>query len=597
MLSNNLLTHKKVVWANRYNLLKGTCSLIYCDLIVFTLPYLIKLAIDSLQGNALPQWIPAYWRNLPPLGFLFSLCFLYLGASAAMAYGRYWWRVFFIWSTFPLFHKIRMDFFKHLMSLDREFFKSHKVGDLLSALTNDTENVRNTLAIGGLMAVDASIYFILFPILLWQLDSQLTLMVVIPLFLSSFIAIFLSEKLSARYERVQNITGDLSARAFEMCSGVRVIKAFRKEKDAHATFGNESRKLRNESLEVARYQSLFVPGMDFILGMALCFALFYGGFQVIQNKMPLSNFVAFQLYLVHMDWPMMAFGWFIQLYRQSQASQKRVQVLQLISNPLEPKSIDQFKSTSDVNSIFEIQNISYKYPEQLQNLFHQLDLSFSENKWIGLTGPVGSGKTTLLELLSRQRDPTAGDIFFKGENLKSKSPQDWAEKILYIPQETFLFSRSIRKNITLGMKKPPQDDSLWELLSDLSFDAEILKERGGLEVRLGERGANLSGGQRQRVSIGRAIIRQREVYLFDDLFSHVDAETESKLIRALKKRISPDAFVVMVSQRIETLLQCEQLIVLNETGAEFYPSSQEAIEQSLFMKRLLELQNLGRKSA
>jgi ATP-binding cassette subfamily B multidrug efflux pump len=330
------------------------------------------------------------------------------------------------------------------------------------------------------------------------------------------------------------------------------------------------------------------------LGLAMSFVLFYGGFKVLQGKMLLSNFVAFQLYLVHMDWPLMAFGWFIQLFRQSQASQKRVQALQEISNPLLLASPDEPSNVSD-SIEFEIKNISYRYENQRSDLFQSLNLKLKGSQWIGLTGAVGSGKSTLLELLSRQRDPVSGDIYFSGINLKSKSFPEWTKEILYVPQEAFMFSRSIRRNLTLGLKVPPPDTALWELLSDLSFNEELLNERGGLETKLGERGANLSGGQRQRLSLGRALIRERKVYLLDDLFSHVDSETEAKLLSALRKRISKDALVILVSQRLETLLTCNELVILSKSGdVEYQGPPKMALEQSPFIKRLLELQDLER---
>lgn len=585
-------THSSVLWLNRKNLFWGTICLIVVDALVFTLPYLIKLAVDALQHKALPTWVPNFFAGLPTLPFLFSLCAIYVSISALIAYGRHWWRIFLIWSTFSWFHQMRDKFFRHIQGLDRGFFVGAKVGDLISALTTDTENMRMMVAIGGLMAIDATINFILFPILLWHLNSSLTLIVVPPLIVISILAVILSSRLEAGYMKIQELTAELSGRAFEMCSGVRVIKAFRKEKAIHDEFVQRSKELRDESIKVAKYQSMFLPGLDFALGLALCFSLIYGGLRVIQGVMPLSNLVAFQLYLSHMDWPMMCIGWFIQMYRQSRASQRRIQNFADYKNPLVSKAQGPVERSTS-NSLFELRDLTLGHSNRREILFKNLSLKIPEKKWIGLTGSVGSGKSTLLELLSRQRDPDSGDILFRGRDLRSISYETVPNEILYVPQEGFLFSKSIRRNLLLG-KGQRSEEELWTLLKNLCFDEDLLHERGGLDARLGERGTNLSGGQKQRLSLGRSLLKESAVYLLDDLFSHVDAETEKRLIGYLKERFVGAEAVLMVSQRLETLSQCEHLIVLDEGRVEFSGVPEQAFSQSSFLIRLRELQDIER---
>ncbi len=451
--------------------------------------------------------------------------------------------------------------------------------------------MRMTAGIGSLMVIDATINFIFFPILLYMLNPTLMWMIVPPLLIISFGAIILTQRLSKYYETVQDLTASLSGRAFELVAGVRVIKAFRKERPIHGEFIHESKKLRDASLQVARYQSLFVPGLDFVLSIALCWSLLYGGWQVMEGHMPLSNLIAFQLYLNHMDWPMMAIGWFIQMYRQSEASERRVVGFAEQTNPLQAAPWSGVRRHNQLT--FELESVTYAHPNQPRPQFKNLICQVTPRTWLGVTGPVGSGKSTLLELLSRQRDPQSGVIYFEGRPLSSIVPAEVRTQILYMPQESFAFSRSIRENIALGLDVKPPDNKLWELLEDLSFDREALLERGGLGTTLGERGVNLSGGQKQRLSLGRGLVRQRKVYLLDDLFSHVDTETEGKLVAALKKYIPPDATVVLVSQRLETLRRCDELLVLNEQGElEFKGLPAEGMAKSKFLKSLEELQHV-----
>lgn len=581
---------RSMVRENGSALLKGTIWLVIVDLVGFSFPFLVKLLIDRLSENSLPNWIPRSYQDLSTGGFILCVASLYVGLSGFVAYGRYWWRVFFVWSTFPVAHRVRIQFFRHLLGLNLEFFKKNKIGDIISALSNDTENMRMVLAIGALMVIDASINFILFPIILWHLDSSLTLYVIPPLLGVALLAIFWSDRLSVQYEKVQELTASLSARAFEIASGNRIIKAFGVERSIHSSFMEESENLRGASLKVAQFQSFFVPIMDFALGIALCLVLIFGGLRVIEGTFPVSSLVAFQLYLGHLDWPMMAMGWFIQMYRSAKASEKRVLHFAETKSALQ-KTPELKRIPYDAHYEYRIENLSVKFSDNDYSPFENLNFQIPSKQWVGLAGPVGSGKTLLLELLSRQRDPTKGSIFYRGENLKTKSPEDLSHDILYVPQETFLFSRSLKRNLEIGLSDRLPDEDVWALLSDLQFDARVMEGRGGLETKLGERGVNLSGGQKQRLSLGRALLRRREVYLLDDLFSQVDVETESKLVRILRSRLPQNALVILASQRLETLRACSFLIVLNERGLESVGPSDDVLKTSSFLKELERIQS------
>jgi ATP-binding cassette subfamily B protein len=309
---------------------------------------------------------------------------------------------------------------------------------------------------------------------------------------------------------------------------------------------------------------------------------------VISGELSLSSFIAFSLYLDKMDWPMMAMGWFIQTFRSARAAERRVLKLRETENPLRADSRLAAIQTSDV---LTVEDVTYGFENQLPKVFSNLSFKLARGEWLGVTGSVGCGKTVLLELLSRQRDPESGQIFLNGRPLRSMAPEEIAGTVLYVPQETFLFSTSVKKNLCLGLVESLEDEHLLKLLEDLSFDLQVLADRGGLETRLGERGMNLSGGQKQRLSLGRALLRDRKVYLFDDLFSHVDVETESKLIEVLRRRIDQEASVILVSQRLETLKGCDRVLVLGEGSLEAIDVFAEALKKSPFLRVLQELQS------
>jgi len=582
------LSLKSILKEHKANIMKGGVWLFAIDVVGLLMPLLIKFSIDRLSDKPLPAWFPEILAGQGVVEFILSMCVTYVLFAALVAYGRYWWRVYFIWGTFPIFDRVRRGLFQHLMGLNLEFFKKTKVGDMISSLSNDTENMRNVMAFGALMFVDSVFSFVLFPALLFYLDPVLSMILVPPMVLIALLAIPWSDRVSRFYDDVQDILGQLSSRAYEISSGIRVIKSFAREEPIHSAFVVKSAELRDASKKVARFESLYVPGLNFVLGLAVFVLFSVGGYRVISGDLSLSSFIAFSLYLDKMDWPMMAMGWFIQTFRSARAAERRVLHLRQTENPLRVDS-----SVADIQTLdaMTIRDVTYGFQNQQPKVFSNLGFHLARGEWLGVTGSVGCGKTVLLELLSRQRDPESGSIYFAGRPLSSMSPEEVAGKILYVPQETFLFSTSVRTNLNLGLSESLSDEKIWSLLKDLSFDLQVLADRGGIETKLGERGLNLSGGQKQRLSLGRALIRDRQVYLFDDLFSHVDVETEAKLIEVLRRRIPDESSVILVSQRLETLRGCDRVLVLGEGGLEAVDAFEDALKKSSFLQALQLLQS------
>lgn len=578
-------SHRWSLWYSRWDYAKGIAVLVFVNSLALTFPLIVKAIVDRLQENEQAWWIPDFMNRLPTMAFILSLGGLYLCFVALITMGRYLWRVHFVFSGFPRAHIVRQKFFQALLEKDTQFLRSRRVGDFISALGEDSDKVRMTLSFGALAVCDTVINLVLFSVILFYLDWFLALCILPPLILSAGVLVFLSDRLSLYYDRVQDLIGNLTGFAFEIASGVRVIKAFGREKDFHENFVEESRRLQRASVRVARYQSLFVPFLYVCLGLATAFVMLFGGMRVISGELALSSFIAFQLYLVQLDWPMVAMGWFIELFRASKASEKRMSDVDAGSAKREDPSGERYPSTSE----YLLENVSYSFDAH-QRALNSISLKLDAGTWVGLTGPVGGGKSSLLEILCREIDPTEGKVLWRGQNLRTAPATYWREKILYVPQESYLFSKSLRNNLLLGRSESLEDRALTDLLADLSFDVSQLEGRGGLWTRLGERGTNFSGGQKQRIAIGRAILKQREVYLFDDIFSHLDAETEIKIFETLRKRVPKSATVILVSQRLETLEKQDQIIVLKEGELEFLGKSSEAFQKSEFIRQLQHLQ-------
>lgn len=551
------------------------------------------LVVDRLEQKPLPSWFPSALHSLSSVQLILFLCCLYVSIAALAAVFRYYWRVHIVWSVFPLFHRVRTRLFQHILSLDWLFLKKRRVGDFISAVSEDSDNIRMTTSLGTLAVIDTFFSFVLFVPILFFLSPQLSWVIIPFLVLSSLSLVLLSDRLTVLYEKVQEIIGDLSGSAFEISSGARVIKAFGKEKEVHKNFVDQSKKLQKSSMQLATYESLFFPILTGALGLAMGLTLLWGGYRVIQGEMELSKLIAYQLYLGYLDWPMLAMGWFIGMYRRSRGSLQRLQKIDQVKSGLQP--LQGLPTGGSATSVLSVENLGYEYSVGMPAL-EGLSFDLLPGEWVGLTGPIAGGKTTLLELLSRQKDPSSGEVYFKTENLKSFSTDELSQKVLYLPQEAYLFSKSVRDNIHLGLAQNARwpDQQIWELLEALQFDTQLLKNRGGLWLRLGERGTNFSGGQKQRVAIARSLVRDRDLYLFDDAFSQLDAETEYRIFSWLKTRLARSS-VLFVSQRLQSLRMCDKVIVLNEGRIEFQGPVGEGLKSSSFLKELERLQRLGQE--
>lgn len=577
--------HRNLLWENRKNLFWGACLLVVTDLLVLVFPMLVKWVIDRLNHDPLPSWLPKFISDLHPLWFAGFVCILLISISALSVVTRYYWRVYMVWTFFPKIHELRKALFFHLSRLPASFYRKHKSGDLISSLSEDTEKIRMTLSMGSLAVVDTIINFLIFPLMLWVLSPRLTMIVIPFLILCSLFFVFISSRLNSLYEKIQDQIAEISGRAFEITFNARVIKAFSKEKHFENVFSKASHKLAKTAGKLAYFQSIMGPGLHLSLGLAMSFALIYGGLEVFQDRMSVSDLIAFELYLGKLDWPIIAIGWFVDMWRKSRASKIRINSI-FAETKFGVNTQDQLIEFRQDRPVFQLENLGYSYPNR-PALFSNLNFHLERGNWYGLTGPVGSGKSTLLQILSCQLWPTEGRLEFMGHDIRHIDPEIMESHCLYIPQDVYLFSQTLRSNLLFGVDEPTlTDDELINLLKDMKFDISNLMKRGGLWTRLGEKGTNVSGGQKQRLALARSLIRKRSVYLFDDVFSHVDAETREGLIKVLKSRLPSDACVILVSQDLGTLSYCNEILVLSESCLSFKGSFESALKESAFINRL-----------
>ncbi|GAB4267723.1 MAG: ABC transporter ATP-binding protein [Candidatus Rifleibacteriota bacterium] len=529
-------------------LLYGFVSLLIVDIADVLPPIIIKAAIDSIEKNA----------GLTTL--------LYCGAAlviTALVQGifRFFWRKFFLGTSHLSVYDLRKMLFSHLLKLPFHYFSRTRTGDIMSRLTNDIQEIRFMLGIGILVALDISFYFFTIPFLMLWLSPELTIICMMPMVMIPVLVFAFSKAIHSRSKKVLERLSDLSSRSEESISGIRIIKGFHTEDTEIKKFDATGLKYVRDKIRLANIDSIFHPGLDLVIAASMVVLLLFGGKMVIAGAISLGSFIAFMSYMLKLSWPMIAIGWITNLYQRSMASLERcLQILQ------EPKAESENPPLPVVLADYTItvENLCFAYPDSEKKVLENISFRLDSGKTLGITGPVGCGKTTLLRLLVNSFQPDSGTISIGGVNTKDINLGQLRSLFAVVPQETFLFSESIKENI-LFARKDKQNDKLALEMAKLAGLASDLKEfPQGLETLLGEKGVNLSGGQKQRVSLARALASDRPILLLDDCISAVDTETERTILSGIRNATRHRTCII-VSHRMVSL-QNADLIIYLENG-------------------------------
>jgi ATP-binding cassette subfamily B protein len=485
---------------------------------------------------------------------------------------------------------LRNDFLRHLQSQPLRFFQHTSTGDLMAHATNDISAVRNTLGPGIMYPIDTLMTFTMVLGVMLATDWQLTLLALTPLPFVSYFVYRLGKIVHQKFEERQEKYSELTTRAQENLSGMRVVKAYVREAYQIGLFQSLSWDYLKKNLVLARVQSIMWPLMFLLVGLSLIITLYLGGLRVIEGYLTIGTLTAFFGYLVMLIWPMIAFGWVINILQQGAASMGRLNRIM----DLEPEIRDTDETDRSITTLcgrIEFRDVTFRYPGADRPALRNITLEVPEGTTLAVVGYTGSGKSTLVNLIPRLFEVTEGKLLIDGVEVRRIPLEVLRRAIGVVPQETFLYSESIADNIRYGTDDPSE-----ERLHAAADTAQILREVSGFTrgfgTILGERGITLSGGQKQRTTLARAVIRQPSILILDDALSSVDTLTEEEILRRLRTVMRARTSII-ISHRISTVMEADNIVVLHEgeiveRGRHEELVTRGGIYAELYRKQLLE---------
>ena len=517
---------------------------------------------------------------------LFTNIILIIGASLISGFFTFLMRQTIINVSRFIEFDVKNQIFSHYQSLDQLFYKKNRTGDLMNRISEDVSKVRMYYGPVLMYGTNAIILFIVIISYMFSVAPKLTIYSLIPLPILSIFIYKISDLINKKSTKVQESLSDLSTYSQESFSGISVLKSFNIQDLIFNKFDKYAFESFKNNLSLAKIQAWFFPIILFLIGLSNLIVIFIGGKEYIDGNIEIGVVAEFIIYVNMLTWPVTLVGWVTSIVKQAEASQKRINEFLDSKSSLKNGNLKMTKNqTKDI--IFK--NVSFEYDQTGIKIFNSFNLKIEEGKTLGIVGKVGSGKTSLLDLISRIYDPSSGDIFIGDKNLKSLELNELRRNISYVPQNNFLFSESIQKNIEFGNPSATKDEvKRAAMLSEI--DSEILKFKKGYETILGERGVTLSGGQVQRLSIARSFIKDSEIYLFDDCFSSLDSDTEDKIIKNLNKNFKSKTLII-VSHRVSCVKNADKIIVLEKGSIIQEGTHNDLIKNEGFYKDLYIKQN------
>jgi len=539
------------------------------------IPQFIRVAVDTIvSGNF----------ELPRVGkYMLGM----VGVAAVISLARFGWRYFIHGASRRIEKELRERLFAHLLLLSPAFYGRTRTGDLMARSSNDMQAIRQAVGMALVAFIDGVFMTLAILIILFSTNPHLALLTIIPLPLITVLIIVVGRFIGRLFRKVQEGFSILSEQSQEALSGIRVIKTFVKERYFLRRFGEANVTYQTRNMRYVRIWGLFFPVVTFLSGLTTLILLRFGGEEVILGQISTGDFVATMSYLEMLIWPMLGAGFTVNMLARGGASLGRVNNI-LEENPDITSAPDALHAPRGLDISFR--GLTFSYPDAENPALHDISLEVPAGTMVGILGRTGSGKSTLVNVLPRLLDPPAGSVYLGGTDIRDINLPALRATYGIVPQDTFLFSATIRDNIAFAVTDAAEEDV--RRVADIStISREIATFPHGWETEVGERGVTLSGGQKQRIAISRALLANPDILIFDDALSAVDTESEEKILTALLEYRRGRTNIV-ISHRVSTLQHADLILVIEDGRIAQQGSHEELVSQEGFYEEIFRLQQL-----
>ncbi|MCP3875045.1 MAG: ABC transporter ATP-binding protein [Desulfobacteraceae bacterium] len=551
---------------NLYKIILGIICMIIVDATQLVIPQIVKHAIDTLSSASLDSKT------------LFFQCIFILFLGLVMAGLRFGWRNLLMGSARHVEKGIRDDLFKHILNLDMTYFDKVKTGDIMAHAVSDINHIRMAFGFGLIVLVDTILLGgTTLAIMLWT-HPKLTAFAMIPMPFLIIVTRTLGKKMYVFHKTAQESYSQLTELVRESFFGIRIIKVFNFETFIGKKVETASTDYFKKNLRRAFVTALLKPLLGLFFNLSTIIVIFYGGFLVMQQVLSPGELVAFIQYLGILAWPVIAIGWMTNLFQRGMASLKRINILieskASVSSPDHPVDLKKIKGN------IQFKDVSFAY-DNATSILSDINLDIDSGASIGISGPPGSGKTSLTQLIPRLYNTNKGKICIDNIDVTSIHLDFLRGHIALMPQESFLFSGTIRENIMMGQDM--NENRLEQILKVCCLKDTIKEMPDGFDTIVGERGITLSGGQKQRIALARTLMLEKPIVILDDPISQMDTHTASKVIEGIN-RLSLNATFVIVSHRISALASCDKIYILKNGSIHHSGTHSELIQTDRFYK-------------